>query len=137
MTSYFPSALTSVSFLNASAGVAPKRIFEAIKVIKEEFTQLGDGTRPFTEEELASAKEYLIGTMTLSFEDSRSVAQYYGLKQLLTNEVSDPSEFIEKIKAATLEEINSLVAEIITTDGMRLAVIGPYKSTKKFQDLLG
>ncbi len=121
----------------ASAGVAPKRIFEAIKVIKEEFTQLGSGERPFTEEELASAKEYLIGTMTLSFEDSRSVAQYYGLKQLLSNEVKDPDTFIAKIKAATLEEINKVVQKIITVDGMRLAVIGPYKSTQKFQEFVG
>ena len=109
----------------------------SILPFKEEFTQLGSGERPFTEEELASAKEYLIGTMTLSFEDSRSVAQYYGLKQLLSNEVKDPDTFIAKIKAATLEEINKVVQKIITVDGMRLAVIGPYKSTQKFQEFVG
>ena len=117
----------------ASAGVTPTRIYEAIEVIKEEFIQVADGTRLFTEEELESAKEYLIGTMTLSFEDSRSVAQYYGMRQLLNGQIEEPTAIVEKIRSATLEEVNTIVAQLITKGDMRLAVVGPFKARKKFQ----
>ena len=116
----------------ASAGVTPARIFEAVEVIKAEFEDIASGKRPFTQQELDTAKEYLIGSMTLGFEDSKSVAQYYGLRQLLTNEAEDPEVVIAKIRAAKLEEINDLVAATIKPSAMRLAVIGPYKSNSKF-----
>ncbi len=117
----------------ASAGVAPKRIFEALTVIKEEFEQASDGTRPFTKEEFESAKEYLIGSMTLDFEDSRSVAQFYGIRELLLNESKDPSDVIAKIKATTLAEVQAVFSEIVKTGEARLAVVGPYKSAEEFE----
>lgn len=120
----------------ASAGVAPSRIFEAIEVIKEEFTDVASGKRPFTQEELDAAKEYIVGSMTLSFEDSQSVAQYYGLRQLLNNKVEDPDKVIAKLRAITLEEVNGLVKEIVQSGGLRLAVIGPYKSDTQFKKFL-
>jgi predicted Zn-dependent peptidase len=121
----------------ASAGVAPKRIFEAIEVIKQEFSAVATATRLFTDRELANAKEYLIGSMILDFEDSRSVAQYYGFKELLQNEVEDPDAVIARIKATTLDEVNAIMAELIIPSEMRLAVVGPYKSDKDFKQFVG
>jgi len=120
----------------ASAGVTPKRIFEAIEVIKAEFTDVASGKRLFTQDELDSAKEYIIGSMTLSFEDSESVAQYYGLRQLLNNKAEDPDEVIAKLRKITLEEVHALMKEIIQPGALRLAVVGPYKSDAQFKKFL-
>lgn len=120
----------------AAAGVAPSRIFEAIEVIKAEFTDVATGKRLLTQEELDAAKEYIVGSMTLSFEDSQSVAQYYGLRQLLNNKVEDPDVVIEKLRAVTLEQVNTLVKEIVQPGALRLAVIGPYKSDTQFKKFL-
>ncbi len=119
--------------VSASAGVAPKRIFEALEVIKDEFEQASSGKRPFTQEEFKNAKDYLIGSMILDFEDSRSVAQFYGVRELLLSETQDPSEVIERIKATTLEEVQSVFSQLVQKGEVRLAVVGPYKSAKEFE----
>lgn len=120
----------------ASAGVTPKRIFEAIEVIQDEFLDAASGKRPLTEEELVAAKEYVIGSLTLSFEDSKSVAQYYGMRQLLNNEIDEPDVLIEKVRSVTLDEVNAIVAELVEPGAMRVAVVGPYKSDAQFKKIM-
>lgn len=120
----------------ASAGVDPKRIDEAIKVIIDEFQAAAGGSKPITDAELANAKEYLIGSIKLGFEDSRSVAQYFGLKHLLTNEVESPNETMEKLRAINLDQVRAVAEKIILADETRLAVIGPYSDEARFKKLI-
>ncbi|MBU0974183.1 insulinase family protein [Patescibacteria group bacterium] len=126
----------NTGIFGASAGVDPTRIEEAIKVIIDEFTCIADGRRLITLEELEKAKDYINGTMVLGLEDSRSVAQFFGLKQVLSDEISSPSQVLKKIGKVTLEEVNSLAKELIKSGEARLTVIGPYKSDKKFADII-
>lgn len=117
----------------ASAGVDPKRIEEALDVIIAEFNALAHGDKPVTADELSKAKEYVSGTTVLSFEDSRSVAQYFGLKLTLNNKIESPDILLEKIRAVTLEQVQSLAAQLVKSGEMRLAVIGPYADAKRFE----
>ncbi|NCO12333.1 MAG: hypothetical protein COZ34_02210 [Candidatus Pacebacteria bacterium CG_4_10_14_3_um_filter_34_15] len=126
----------NTGIFGASAGVDPTRIEEAIKVIIDEFTYIANGQRPITSEELKKAKDYINGTMVLGLEDSRSVAQFFGLKQVLSDEISSPSEVLEKINKVTLKEVNDLATQLVVAGEARLAVIGPYKSEKKFIKLI-
>lgn len=111
----------------AGAGVDPKRAQEAIKVIKEECLAVGEGRRPIESLEIERAKEYNIGSLQLSLEDSRSVAQFYGMRQLLRREIETPEEVIERLRKVTVEEVNSVAKELLVADQMRLAVIGGLK----------
>jgi predicted Zn-dependent peptidase len=120
----------------ASAGVDPNRIEEAISVILTEFYNLADGVNPVTEEELKKAKDYISGTTVLGLEDSRSVAQFFGMKKLLSDKIKSPSEVLEAFAKVTLKEVNAVAAEMIKKGECRLAVIGPYKSEVKFKKLL-
>lgn len=126
----------NTGIVGASAGVDPSRIDEAIRVILEQFHSVVSGENPITEQELQNAKDYMAGSLVLSLEDSRSVAQYFGLKKLLADEILSPSEVLEKFTAVTLEEVASVAEEIIQPGNARLAVIGPYKSEDRFSDLL-
>lgn len=121
-------------FFGASAGVETKRVAEAIEVITAEFTDLSSGKRAVTAEELNRAKEHVAGRMLLSFEDSRSVAQFYGMRQLLQNKIEDPDEVMKQIRALTINDLQSLASELIANDGLRLGVIGPFaqKDFEKF-----
>ena len=116
-----------------AAGVDPSRVEEAAAVIKEEVEQAAAGSKPITGEELQNAKEYLTGSMTLSFEDSRSVAQYYGLRHVLTNEIETPEETLAKIRAVELDEVREMAARVVKEGEMRLAVIGPFADETVFQ----
>lgn len=112
--------------VGASAGIDPKRIHEALPVIKNEFLDLASGKKPVTPEELLRAQENIVGTMTLSLEDSKSVAQYFGMKQLLAHSQETPEEVWKKILAVTAADVEKLAAALFTQDGARLAVIGPF-----------
>lgn len=126
----------NTGIFGASAGVDPSRIEEAITVMLEEFYSLIDGTKPVTAEELKKAKDYVAGSMVLGLEDSRSVAQFFGMKQLLSGEIKSPTEVLAEFEKVTLKEVNDIAKELIKKGECRLAVIGPYKEKKKFADLI-
>jgi len=117
----------------ASAGVDPKRVHEAISVIIDEFDQIASGKKPVTAEELQRAKDHLFGKITLSLEDSRGVAQYFGLESVLEGEIEDLEETLEKIKSVTIEQIQELVKELIKPEEMRFGLIGPYENPEEFK----
>lgn len=110
----------------AAAGVDPKRATEAVEVIAEQFSQVYTGKRPIAQEELDRAREYAIGTLVLSLEDSQSVAQYYGVRQLLQRKVETPDEVLAKLRSVTLEQVNELAQELLDPKKLRLAIISPH-----------
>lgn len=122
--------------LGAAAGVDPQRIEEAISVTLQEFHSLADGSKPVTKTELKRAQEHLTGSMILSMEDSSAVAQFYGLKKVLSNRLETLEEVIAKIQAVTIEDVQQVIAALVKKDGVRLALIGPYKSEQKFTELI-
>lgn len=126
----------NVGQFGASAGVDPSRIDEAIKVTQNEFLALIDGSKPVTPEELQKAKDYVAGKMVLGLEDSESVAQYYGMKHVLTGEIETPDQVLAKVKAVTLDEVMAMAHRLIVPGEVRFAVIGPYKDEQRFIDIL-
>jgi predicted Zn-dependent peptidase len=126
----------NTGIFGASAGVDPTRIEEAITVILSEFYSVVDGSKPITLEELKKAKDYIAGSMVLDLEDSRSVAQFYGMRQLLSNQVKSPTEVLDLISKVTLQEVQDVASDLIKKGECRLAVIGPFKSEKKFKKLM-
>ncbi len=112
----------------ASAGVDPHRVHQAVEVIIDQFNQLASGQKPITAAELNRAQEYLTGNITLSLEDSRSLAQWFGLKDILLHQTETPTEVLKKLKAVKLTSVNQLAQELIQPDAMRLALIGPFKA---------
>lgn len=127
----------NTGIFGASAGVDPTRIDEALKTILGEFAALLDGSKPVTQEELGRAKDTFSGTMTLGLEDSRQVAQFFGMKQLLSQKTQSPDEVLQKIMAVTLEEVQQVAQDLVADGGVRLAVIGPYKGRQRFAKILG
>ena len=122
----------------AAVGADPKRVEEALKITIQEFVDLaaGKAEKIVTKDELARAKEFAAGKMALSYEDSRSIAQFYGLKQLLLGEVETMDELLAKIKAVSLDEVQSLITKLIQPKQLRLAVIGPFTDEAKFTKYL-
>jgi predicted Zn-dependent peptidase len=125
----------------ASAGVDQTRVEEAIKVIRSEFEAAAadpasPGAKPITPDELQKAKDYVAGKMVLGLEDSEAVAQFFGMKHLLLDKITSPDQVLELYNKVTLEEVRSLLARLIKPGELRLAVIGPYKDTQSFAELI-
>lgn len=101
------------------------KVKEAIKVILNEHKKIVDGD--IKKEELKRAKELIKGRLLLSFEDSATVATFFGTKKLLQDKVETPEEAIKKIEKVSIDEISRLAGEIFTPERLNFALIGPFK----------
>ncbi len=117
-------------FLGAAAGVDPQRIEEALEVTIEQFKP------PITADELARAKEYVAGKLALSHEDSQAVAQYFGSKLLLQDEIQTPEAVLAELRAVSLDEVQAVIDELIQPDKLRLAIVGPHDDQAQFEQFI-
>jgi predicted Zn-dependent peptidase len=122
--------------IGARAGVDPSRVEEAIKVTINEFTQVVDGKKPITAQELTKAKDYTIGKTVLSLEDSESLAQYLGIKKLLLGTTETPEQVLEQLKKVTLEEVQDLAKELLKPGELRFGLIGDFEDEEKFKSII-
>lgn len=109
-------------YLSVRAGVTLEKLTEAMKVVKEEMLKLAD---TITEAELIKAKEFILGHMPLSLEGSMDVAQFFGMRALVLDEIRQPEEVKEKIEKITLLEVKKVLNEIIKEKLIRSVVVGP------------
>lgn len=116
------------------AGVAPANIEEAIKVILAEFKEI---TKVEVKaDELKRAKEHIKGRLVLELEDSRELALIFGMQQLLEGKIRTTDEIFKNIDAVSAQDIQNVAKDIFKTEGLNLAIIGPYKDESKFAKIL-
>ena len=114
-------------------GVEPKKSRAAIKAVVSEFRNLHEEA---PSQEVAKAKEYAKGRMLLRMEDTRAVAGWMGVQELLQGCVATPEEVVQAIDAVTPEDAARVGQRVLDPDKLRLAVVGPHRSDKLFRKLL-
>ncbi|MBF8299014.1 MAG: insulinase family protein [Dehalococcoidia bacterium] len=112
------------------AGVDPARIHDAISRAIEELHRLKE---PIPDDELDKAKAMVKGRMLLRTEDTRSMASWTGIQQLLAKEVRTIDDVVKIIDAITVEDLQNVAAEVITPEKLSLAVVGPFRSQARFE----
>ncbi|MEK7872790.1 MAG: pitrilysin family protein, partial [Chloroflexota bacterium] len=115
------------------AGVDPKRIGDALQAILHELARIRDDVR---EEEVQKAKDLTKGRMLLRMEDTRSVSSWLGSQEALLGRVKTVDEAVQKVEAVPLEDVQRVARQLLVQDKLNLAVVGPYKSDKRFLPLL-
>ncbi len=115
------------------AGVDPKQAPEAVAAILEQLAATRDGV---PEEELAKAKELSKGRLLLRMEDTRSVSGWLGAQELLSRHVRTVDEVVEAIDAVTTEDLRRVARNLFRTERLALAIVGPYRSDRRFAPLL-
>lgn len=116
-----------------SAGVDPTRIYEAVETILEQISSLKDAV---TEEELNKAKQLSTGRLQLRMEDTRAVSSWMGSQEMLLGHVSDFDEVVEHVKGVSLDNALKVANEILVTDRLNMAVVGPCRGRKRLEKLL-
>ncbi len=111
-------------YLGVRAGVKLEKLGEAMKVVKEEMLRLAD---TITESELNKAKEYVLGHMPLSLEGSMDIAQFYGMRALVLDDIRHPDEIVKNVSAVDLASVKKVLNEIVTEKMLRSVVVGPKK----------
>ncbi len=113
---------SDIGHLAVRSGVRLDKLGEAMDVVREEMLGLA-GT--ITDKEIAKAKEYLLGRMPLSLEDSMGVAQFFGIRTLITDQIRQPEEAEEAIKKVKSDEVRAVLKEFVKEEEIRSVVVGP------------
>jgi predicted Zn-dependent peptidase len=118
------------------SGVTNARVHEAIEVLMTEFKKIRD--EEIQEKELKKAKDFLIGNFAIGLETSEDVADYFGFQELLREEILYPKEYIKKIKAVTVKDIQKVLKEIMKEKNLNFTLIGPFEEGEResFKKLL-
>jgi predicted Zn-dependent peptidase len=131
--SYVSHFLDTGAFI-VYAGVDPKNAVEAVKAVLEEVARLRDEGP--TAEELTKARELSKGRLLLRMEDTRAVSGWIGGQEILLNRVRTLDEVLEEMESVTLEDLLRVARELLVADGLHLAIVGPFRSDKRFEPLI-
>ncbi len=115
-------------------GVDPKKAVEALQVVLAELARLRDEGP--SAEELTKARELSKGRLLLRMEDTRNVSGWLGAQELLLGTVYGVDQAVAEMEAVTLEDLNRLANQLIVSEQLHLAVVGPYRSDKRFASVL-
>ncbi len=115
------------------AGTEPAKLKVAIEAIIEQLSKLRE---PVPENELTKAKELSKGRLLLRMEDTRSVAGWMGGQEILTDDILTVDQVVDIIDAITAEEMAGLAEELIKSDKLRMAVVGPIDEDEPLDELL-
>jgi len=113
------------------AGVDVKRIDLAVRTILDELKRIAN--EPIPAQELAKAKESIIGGMMMSLESSNAIAFNVGFQDLLEDKIETPDVISKKLRAVTTVQVQKLAKQIFRDDKLVLAVVGPYSSPDRIK----
>lgn len=117
--------LADVGQFTVKAGVKLEKLAEAIDVVKDQTLKIGSTV---TQKELQLAKDNIHGRMVLSLTNPMSVAQYFGHRTLITDDVMPVTDIMAELDKVDLDAIRDVAKHILTEEEMRTVVVGPKKS---------
>ncbi|MGC9332769.1 MAG: M16 family metallopeptidase [Anaerolineae bacterium] len=120
----YASTLQDTGTVSIYAGVAAHRAEETIKAVLKQLDQLRQESVP--EDELHRTKEFMRGRLSLSLEDSFTLAAWYTRQQLFGPEVLEPADTLERLDAVQTSDLQRLARAIFREERLNLAVVGPF-----------
>jgi len=130
----FNSSFTDAGTLFSQAGVDLQRAEEAVEVIAGEFRKLSEEAVPA--EELEKARALAKGRFVLQTESPNGLIMFGLRREVLEGRAAEPAEVLAGLDAVTAEDVLRVAQDVIGSQGMRLAVIGPFDDASKFEALL-
>jgi len=134
---YISTAIESdpdTGFLITRAGVDNKNVDKAIQAILKEYKKISQEL--VNPKEIKKNKDYIKGKMALSLEASDALASFYSGQELLKNEILTPQEIFKEIDKVNAKDILTVAKDIFQPEKLNLALIGPFKDKKRFENLL-
>jgi len=118
------------------AGVDPKKIDKAVRVILDQCYGLASEKYKITKNELGKAKEYIKGHLALSLEDTRGVNNFFGYEQLMLGKTRTPQQVFKTIDKVTINDVYDSAKKVFIKKNLKFVIIGPYKNDKQFRNLI-
>jgi predicted Zn-dependent peptidase len=128
------SSYTDTGTLASQAGVDLNRADEAVGVIADEFRKLADA--PVPADELEKSRALAKGRFVLQTESPNGLILFGLRREVLEGQAVEPEELLAGIDAVTAEDVQRVAQDVIGSNGMRLAVIGPFDDEERFRSRL-
>jgi predicted Zn-dependent peptidase len=125
---------TDTGSLFAQGGVDINRIDEAVTTIVAEFKRIAD--EPVPADELEKARAFAKGRFVLQLESPQGMILFGLRREVLEGYAPDPAEVLEGLDAVTAADVQRVAQDVISGNGVRLAVIGPFDDPARFEPLL-
>jgi len=121
-------------FLVTYAGVDHKNIEKTIRAVLEEYKRIRDeGVAP---QELRRVKDQIRGRTSIALEASNAVANLVGQEEMMTARPLTIDEIFDKIEAVTSDDISRVSREMMKSERLNLALIGPFENKAPFEGIL-
>ena len=117
-----------------SAGIDNNRTEEVVSSILNEWKKFK--TNPVNTKDLKKAKSYITGKLALGLENVHNVASSFAFQELLRKKIETPDQYLAKIKQVTARDVQKVAEDLLRTQSLNLALIGPYKNKERLQKLL-
>ena len=127
------SHFTDTGAMVVSAGVDPKRVYDAVQTILEQVGALREG---LPEEELEKAKRLSAGRLMLRMEDTRAVASWMGQSEMLLGEIAHVDDVIKQVNAVTTDDVLRLANDVLVSERLNIAVVGPCRGHRRIERML-
>lgn len=127
------SHFTDTGAMVVSAGVDPKRVYDAVQTILEQMGAMRDG---LPEDELEKAKRLIAGRLMLRMEDTRAVAIWMGQSEMLLGKIAHVDDVIEQVNAVMTDDVLCLANDVLVSDRLNIAVVGPCRGHKRIERML-
>jgi predicted Zn-dependent peptidase len=148
---------TDSGYLTTRAGVPTTKLEEAIKIILLEYRKLKKTLVSRTE--LKRAKDMLKGRLTIQLEASDNQANWYARQAVMLDTIArtdkqsgktsdagrpisdalrlvSPEDYFKRIEKITANDLKRVANDIFKSQGLNLALIGPYKKSSNIKTLL-
>ena len=108
-----------------SAGVEHKHLLRCLQVIVRELKRIR--RKPVTPKEFEQAREFFIGQMLFSLEDTVEHMSWVGECEMILGQVQPVERILNQVKAVGIKELSQVSRAVIRPERLNLAVIGPVK----------
>jgi predicted Zn-dependent peptidase len=125
---------TDAGSLYSQAGVDINRIDEAVSTIVGELKRIVDEAVPA--DELEKAKNVAKGRFVLQLESPHATIMFGLRREVLEGGATEPEEVLTGIDAITADDVQRVAQDVIGSNGLNLALIGPFDDEERFQKLL-
>lgn len=126
--------LTDHGVLTIASGVDKNRLNESVKAIIEECRKFA--TEEMSTAELRKTKDYLIGNVFLGLESSDSIAEFFGLQEVVRRETKSPTDLVNKIEKVTAKQVREVARDLFRDERLNLAIVGDVAAEAALKKIL-
>jgi predicted Zn-dependent peptidase len=132
--STFAATYSDCGTFGVHAGFDPDHSTAVVQAILEQLERVVQ--EPITAAELQRARAYTRGRLELRMEETSAVAAWLGTGESLLPRILTVEEVIERLEAVTTDDLLRVARRCARPDQARLAVLGPFRSRRRFERLL-